>query len=250
MSGNLNLFRLGRLSAFTVILLAQFTCSAFAAPPVTCTKIVLTGQVTTGQEWRQSFGQGWIFRLLPVDPGKAAYSGWDLAVDRDPPTGYPDALLLATPPYNSINEREIATTFGLRAQDAIGWNPRSFRFFTDPATFRQARRLFLSIGTPSEQAAASPQAPSLQQLMTINQHTSAGQLRILDARITPGTADAAPFAQKWALQSPHTPHTIDAASTPTPRGALHSIRFSITLWLPADWRAPRELNITSASCER
>ena len=77
---------------------------------------------------------------MPVPALDAAYSGWDMVVDRIPPAGFPDALYLATPPYNSINQREIGTTYGLRAQDAIGWNPRSFRFLTDPAAFREAQQ--------------------------------------------------------------------------------------------------------------
>ena len=54
-------------------------------------------------------------------------------------------LLLATPPYESISQREVGTTFGIRAQDAIGWNPRSFRFFTNPALFRKAQKLYFDL---------------------------------------------------------------------------------------------------------
>ncbi len=103
----------------------------------TCQRIVLTGEVSAGQEWKSTFGERWIFRVLPIDSGKieqgtAGYSGWDLVVDKEQGAGFPDASLVATPPYNSINEREVGTTFGLRAQDATGWNPRSFHFLTDP----------------------------------------------------------------------------------------------------------------------
>ena len=83
---------------------------------------------------------------------QAAYSGWDLVVDREPAAGFPDALLLATLPYNSINEREIGTTFGLRAQDAIGWNPRSFRFIVTPSDFREAQQLFRSLSANARPA--------------------------------------------------------------------------------------------------
>ena len=109
---------------------------ASPVPQAACQKIVLWGEVSAGQEWKAGFGQGWVFRVLPIDsaktpPGQASYSGWDLVVDREQPAGFPDALLMATPPYESINEREVGTTFGLRAQDSIGWNPRSFRFLTE-----------------------------------------------------------------------------------------------------------------------
>jgi hypothetical protein len=74
----------------------------------------------------------------------------------------------------------------------------------------------------------------------------------LDAKITPGIADAAPFAQRWALQSLRTPHTIAPSSLgyATPLGELDWMRFSITLWLPANWRAPQALHSTPAPCSQ
>lgn len=98
-----------------------------------------------GVECASRLGEGWIVRILPIAPSQAGYSVWDLVVDREQPADFPDALSLATMPYNSINEREIGTTFGLRAQDAIGWNPRSFKFLLNVTDFREARHLFRSL---------------------------------------------------------------------------------------------------------
>lgn len=228
------------------------TASHAAAPPAACTKIVLTGQADASHEWSQPFGQGWLFRVLPVQ--HAGYTGWDLAVDRDPPAGFPDALLVATPPYYSISEREVATTFGLRAQDAIGWNPRSFHFLTDPDALREGQKQFRALGgtkiwTEKPEPSSREQAAE-QRLLEINRKSSPGQFRILNARLTPGIADAAPFARKWALQSSRTPHTIAPSATgqATPLGELEGIRFSITLWLPKNWHAPSDLHATRASC--
>ena len=107
-------------------------------PARACGKVVLTGEVNGGQEWKAAIGEGWVFRLVPIRAGVPAAAGtWWWIASRG--AGYPDALLLATPPYNSINEREVGTTYGLRAQDAIGWNPRSFHFLTDPAALRQGQ---------------------------------------------------------------------------------------------------------------
>jgi hypothetical protein len=64
----------------------------------TCQRVELQGEVSAGQEWKTAFGQGWVFRVLPIAPQSAGYSGWDLAIDREQPAGYPDALLLATQP--------------------------------------------------------------------------------------------------------------------------------------------------------
>jgi hypothetical protein len=224
---------------------------AAATHAASCQKIVLTGEVNAGREWRTAFGQGWVFRLVPIEPGKAGYSGWDLVVDREQPAGFPDALLVATPPYNSLNEHEVGTTFGLRAQDAIGWNPRSFRFLTDPEDFRESQKLFQLLGKAKQSPAAGSDAErAMQRQMKIDQRAAAGQLRILDAHLAPGVSDAASYAESWALASPKTPHSFEQASggKSTPLGELLWMRFSITLWLPPTWAAPRELHAEHAPC--
>jgi hypothetical protein len=229
---------------------------AFSAPAPSCKKIVLTGEVNAGQEWKADLGQGWVFRVMPIEPGKEGYSGWDLVVDRTEGAGHPDALLVATPPYYSISEREVGTTFGLRAQDAIGWNPRSFHFLTDPDLFRESQKQFRALGGTKIWSEAphpsSEHQEAEQRLLEIDRRASAGQFRILNAKLTPGIADAAPFAQRWALQSARTPHTIVPANgaRPTALGELDWMRFSITLWLPAPWKVPRGLSAAPAPCSR
>jgi len=242
------------LFVISLVLVGFPAHQAAAAPSPACTKIVLTGQADASHPWSQPFGQGWSFRVLPIQAGKAGYTGWDLVVDRDPPAGFPDALLVATPPYYSISEREVATTFGLRAQDAIGWNPRSFHFLTDPEALREGQKQFRALGptkiwTEKPEPSGREQAAE-QRLLEINRKSSPGQFRILNARLTPGIADAAPFAQRWALQSSRTPHTIAPSATgqATALGELEWIRFSITLWLPKNWPVPKSVQSTLAPC--
>jgi hypothetical protein len=229
-----------------------------AAGTRACQQVTLAGEVTAGQKWKAAFGQGWVFRVLPIRPGqtagRAGYSGWDLVVDREPPSGFPDALLVASPPYNSINEREVGTSFGLRAQDAIGWNPRSFRFLTYPDAFGESRRLFeiygRGKGVMQAPGANSREGRAMQRQLKINEKSAAGQFRILDARVAPGIADAAAYAENWALAFKRTPHTLESATggRATPLGEIHWIRFSVTLWLPAAWKVPREIHAARVDC--
>jgi len=239
-----------------VVILALVAAHSRAAAPQTpvCEKIVLNGEVNAGQEWKAAFGQGWVFRVLPIQPGQTGYSGWDLVVDREQAAGYPDALLAATPPYNSINEREVGTTFRLRAQDVIGWNPRSFRFLTNPDDFRVSQKLFPVLvatrqGTQAP-AANSAQGMAIERQLKINGQSSPGQFRILDARLAPGVSDAAPYAENWALASPRTPHKFESSSAgkSTALGEMHWIRFSVTLWLPGAWKTPQELHAQKTPC--
>jgi len=235
-----------------------------AAPLEQCRRVVLRGEVLAGSEWRHPIGQGWVFRLVPINSGVSGYSGWDLVVDRVGGAGFPDALLLATPPYDSINQREVGTTFGVRAQDAIGWNPRNFRFLTNPTVFRKAQKQYFALRgnqdanrrdrdfvhvVEASKAARNPASPSEVLMDDITAHSAAGQFRILGARLTPGTANALPYAQNWALQQRDTPHTITPTTSPTPYGKLDALRFEITLWLPANWKTPKTLKAVPSSCE-
>ena len=220
------------LVACTVLVLAAGYDGA--APVPSCQKVTLQGEVKAGQEWKAAFGQGWVFRVVPIASG---YSGWDLVVDREQPAGFPDALLLATPPYNSINEHEVGTTFGLRAQDAIGWNPRSFRFLVDPATFHESQRLFQALGGAMQvgpPAANSREGLAIERLLKNNQKSAAGQFRILDVRLAPGNSDAASYAENWALASQRTPHTFEPVTNgdPSPLGELHWMKFPSRFGFP------------------
>jgi hypothetical protein len=241
-------------SLLTVAVGLAVTTASPRAVAASCKKVVLTGEVNAGQEWKAAFGQGWEFRLQPIQPGPAGYSGWDLVVDREQPSGYPDALLLATPPYNSISEREIGTTFDLRAQDAIGWNPRTFHFMIDPAAFHHAQQVFLELEKEGQLGASAPKSATasrdMRSLLQLQHEKASGEFRIENSRLHPGISDAAPFAQAWALAGMRAQHEIEPApdGKPSPRGAFVWMRFSVTLWLPAYWRLPANLRGILAAC--
>jgi len=248
-----------RLRCLEVALLVFSTLVSGAATPpqAVCTRIVFEGEVSAGGYWSVPLGEGWVFRVLPIPPFQASYSGWDLAVDRQPPAGFPDALLLATMPYNSINEREIGTTFGLRAQDAIGWNPRSFHFVASPVDFREAQQLFRSLPSNAGLQPATGGREDLKRgdqamarLLEIQAHAAAGEFRIVNAHIVPGVADPAPYAQTWAVASSRTPHAVEEApgGKSSALGALKWMRFAVTLWLPAGWVVPASLQRQRTPC--
>lgn len=216
-----------------------------------CKKLTLQGEVTAGHEWSADLGSGWVFRVIPIQPTQI-YSGWDLVIDRHPGTGFPDALLLATPPYNSINEREVGNTFGLRAQDAIGWNPRIFRFLVSPSAFHEAQHVYRAMtrdGAFRRKAPTPDDVAHFKRLLELQAQSSPGELRILDARLRPGIADPAPFAQRWAATFARTKHQIDGTPGPaTPLGSLEWMQFSVSLWLPQSWKLPRGVKAEAAAC--
>ena len=263
MTGNRRMALLGRAATMCLVgaaMLAPGVCHGAAPRGRVCSKVMLTGEVNGGQEWKAGFGQGWVFRLLPIRG--ANLSGWDLVVDEADGAGYPDALLLASPPYNSINEREVGTSYGLRAQDAIGWNPRSFHFLTDTSALRDGQKLFKQLNAQSRvaQGGAGQGGPDPKkiaavaqlsgQLIALQGRASAGEFRILDAKLSPGDSDAASYAENWALQSVKTPHTFQqpAGTKPTELGQFYWMKFQITLWLPSGWQTPKGMTPTKGSC--
>jgi len=159
-------------------------------------------------------------------------------------------VLLASPPYGSLNSREIATTYGMRAQDAIAWSPRHFHFFTSADSLGRARGLYHTLLDPNAAPASRQQASGqLLKLSTDSNSIAAGRLDVLDAHLISGSADPAPFAAQWAAGFGSIPHTLDPDGGKTSlQGELHSLHFKITLWLPAAWKTPAGKGTVPARC--
>jgi len=216
-----------------------------------CMRVVLNGEVAAGEVWRAEIGQGWLIRLVPVCPSAKDFTGWDLVINPAKDSNYPDALLLATPPYSSLSEREIATTFGLRAQDAIAWTPRKFHFLDSDRDLAAARELFKILVGPNPKASRDSAADkkSTGELLSLIEKAAPGEFRVLDAQLATGVADPPAFARQWATQLNRVPHTlVPSKARATPLGELKWIRFSIILWLPLNWKIPAELRPITAKC--
>jgi hypothetical protein len=246
------------IQIFTILILCFGAFSpivdvARALPqPRECRSVPLTGEVKEGQEWSVAIGEGWIFRLVPIQPSGRGYSGWDLVVNRVEDGGYPDALLVGTPPYGSLNEREIGTTYGLRAQDAIAWNPRRFHFLTSAKSWQRARELFREVvSNPSGEGAGAATRELLGMVSDPSQSVR-GQFSLLDARLIPGAGDPPAYARQWAANLSQVPHTIEqteqTGGSPSAQGELRWIRFAVTLWLPESWKTSSELRNRETKC--
>ena len=69
----------------------------------------------------EPLASGWILRVLPVGVPRPEH----------------DYAELASPPYRSVSPLLISTDFSFRAQDAVAWNPRHFRFAEDTNMFAE-----------------------------------------------------------------------------------------------------------------
>jgi len=251
-------------SALTLFLFLTLPVLAQNRATPLCRQLVFIGEVKQGAEWTVSFGHpatakesasNWLIRLVPTGNPSASgaspdgYAGWTLAVSPSADQDYPDALLLASPPYGSLNAREIAATYGMRAQDAVSWSPRRFHFFLSSASLMHARRLYRDLLDPAVSAANRRRASmQLLDLSTDASRIASGRLEILDAHLVAGSADPAPFAAQWAAVFDRLPHTLDPARKPSPQGELHSLRFRITLWIPTSWKPSFDVESKTTKC--
>jgi hypothetical protein len=207
-----------------------------------CEAVSIQGEVSAGQAyeralggglevWLQPIASGWILRVIPVQGPR---DGWDYAQ-------------VATPPYHAVTPLSISTDFGFRAQDAIGWNPRRFRFAPDKAAYGRMleleRRLEAGGTTPS---------PELERAMAgLVASAPEGVFRIVDARLVPGTANQWRMAAAVASHFSTTAHTLEqpAGRAADPLGKVLWMRFAIELKLPPWFHPPTTLPTHAGGCE-
>ena len=183
-----------------------------------CKPRVLEGEVRQGQAWQQAISStldlkleavpaGWMVRVLPHNGSRPPH----------------DAAELANPPYRSPTPILISTDFAFRAQDAVAWNPRIFRFFVRPEETAAAEAVFqATLRYPDDHAAAAKLYPLLAA-------APEATLQIVDAEIAGGTANQTAAAATVASHLEQTAHTVNTDVPPTPLGALLRMRFRVTL---------------------
>jgi hypothetical protein len=206
-----------------------------------CKRVTVPGEVKYGEGFEQAIGSGLKVYLQPVK------AGWILRVR---PVGGPalehDYAELATPPYNSVTPLSISTDFSFRAQDAVGWNPRAFRFAQDKAAYER-----LSTAYTKMMAAGTNPPPAAQvELAKLVTQAYAGTFRILDAKLVPGTADQWIQAGAVASHFTTTAHRLEqpADGKDSPLGTLMWLRFELQLDVPAGFATAVDLKTEAKVC--
>ncbi len=206
----------------------------------TCVRGVLEGQVRAGEGFVRPIGNGlevmleplasgWILRVLPVGGLRPGH----------------DYAELATPPYQSVSPLLISTDYSFRAQDAVGWNPREFRFAADVQSFAQLSEVYAEY-----RRSATPSEDVKSRLAELVSRSPEGTLEILDAHLVPGMADQARAATMVASHFSSTAHRIEqpADGKATPLGKVTWMRFRISLELPAGFRADKGVRMERSGC--
>lgn len=180
--------------------------------------------------WFQPIASGWILRVIPV-------AG---------PVGEHDYAELATPPYQSVTPLSLSTDFAFRAQDAVGWNPRRFRFAASKAEFKDLEEVYQRY----ESAGATPPATLEVDLADEVSKAAEGKLTIVDARVVPGVANQWKMAAAVSSRFETTAHTIvmPEAGKQSALGKLLWVRFRVDLEVNSGFRAASGLKITPHVC--
>ena len=188
---------------------------ASAQGRASCSSAVFEGEVSAGKSFEQVFAPGLKFLLEPIA------SGWIVRVlPVGEPRGAHDDAELATPPYRSVTPLAVSTDFSFRAQDAVGWNPRHFRYAATGADFRAMRGLY--------DAASRGDANAERAMSEIAARQPEAELRILDAHLVPGTNDQAQMAAGVASHFESTPHSEEANGA-SALGKVTWMRFRVGL---------------------
>ena len=207
-----------------------------AAGKPACRTEVIEGTAEAGKPFVRPIGNGLLFALQPVR------AGWIVRVvpaathpaDVGQP-GFHDYAELATPPYQSVTPLSLSTDFGFRSQDAVGWNPRRFRFADSPAAY--ARLLAAYDGF--QRAGAPAAGPAMSALAGEVAGADEAVLTILDAQLTPGTADQGAAAAAVSANFSTTAHTLVqvADGQSSAQGKLVALRFRVELEIPPTFHA-------------
>ena len=206
-----------------------------AKPVGHCSRVVFDGDVKAGEGFEKIFAKGLKFYMEPLR------SGWIVRVlAADGPRGAHDYAELATPPYRSVNPLLISTDWSFRAQDAVAWNPRRFRYARNGEVFRRLAELYG--GVTANDAASSSKAAE------IASEQPEGVVQILDARMAPGIADQAQMAATVASHLEETPHEVDQGIAPSALGRIEELRFRVKLDLPAESHAAAGLFVENFLC--
>jgi hypothetical protein len=189
----------------------------FAQGKAVCRSAVVEGEVTAGKSFEQVFAPGLKFLLESIA------SGWIVRVlPVGEPRGPHDDAELATPPYQSVTPLAVSTDFSFRAQDAVAWNPRHFRYAATPAAFRVLRALY--------DPANKGDAKAMNALAEVVARQPEAELRILDAHLVPGKNDQAQMAATVASHLDATPHMAESSGA-SPLGKLTWMKFRVVLEL-------------------
>lgn len=226
------------------LLFAALPVQAASPPgpkPATCRAEVVEGELTAGQDLSRPIGGG--LRLW----FEATAAGWILRVVPDHgPVGEHDYAEVATPPYRSVTPLSVSTDFAFRAQDAVGWNPRRFRFATSAGSFERLLKAYQQV----VDAGPTPPAALEGQLSDEITRAADGKLTIVDAKLVPGMADQWRMAGAVSTRFPATAHTLvqPADGKPSPLGKLLWVRFRVEFDLPAGFAPEKTLRIVPHIC--
>ena len=187
-----------------LILIASGAVAQKGGASGACRVGVIEGDVKAGERFARPIGNGLEVRLEALSWG----SGWLLRVlpvaGAMPKHDYAE---LATPPYDSVSSLLLSTDFSFRAQDAVAWNPRRFRYADSAAEFSQLMEVFerYRLSTP-------PAANTENELAVAVSKAPEGTLQILDARLIPGSANQGHTAATVATHFSASAHTVGGAA--------------------------------------
>jgi hypothetical protein len=177
----------------------------------------------------EPLASGWILRVLPMNGPRPAH----------------DYAELATPPYQSVSPLLMSTDYSFRAQDAVAWNPRRFRYAASARDFAAMSAAYLEYMNGSSGRGAAET-----ELAELASRSPEGRVEILDSHFVPGMANQAQTAAMVASHLSTTPHSVEqAGGNGSALGRVTWMKFRISMDLPAGFPAAKGLIVKIDSCK-
>jgi hypothetical protein len=141
------------------------------------------GEVADGKTFEREIAHGLFFRLAATGD---KVSGWNIEIV--PKSGAPqdEFSRVATPPYHFENPRYLDTSYAVKAKNAVAFSPRTFNFVLTKSDYEVAADFVESIIYANT---ASKGDLKEKDRKAAKVEVGAGELYVLDSRITPGESE-------------------------------------------------------------
>lgn len=210
---------------FIVSLLALVKVAAQGQPQ--CLQLAFTGEVKAGQTFTQEIGNELAFRVVPSDQ-QAPDQGWYFEIGPTSPAvdEWDQYIYVVTPPYHFRHSRDISTDYGVPAQQAVGRYLHRFWFVLSRTEGSQAAAALNNDLSPQNQTDID-HAGELRRSLPKGR----GGFLVVDSKITPGKLNPE-----------------SGSCEPGSCGAMHWIKFHVTLVVPQTFKATSGLQKAIAPC--
>jgi hypothetical protein len=195
-----------------------------------CLRLLFRGEVSASHTFERKFGGNLVFRLSP----QTALSGWTIEViPEEQQSSEPlEYVWPVNAPYRSYNVRDLGTSYGTSAKDAVAYSPREFNFVLNESQFKRAADLLdiLIMSRPQPDKRSKEEIEkewnnAIAEMGTLQ--VAKGRLTIRDSRITESEGKDRAGAIEWLKFDVELRVPCGFAATPSAEVSVDTTKCSV-----------------------